>query len=232
MDIILDFLKNIDWSTISGNIIVVGLIIWSIIKLFSKTFITSLSEQAVELLLTKKKIELEQSIESASKKALAEYQAELDKKIIAFEADYTFFYTERSKACIELYQKIAKFYDNAILFTNSITELGTTNTDVKNRAEVYDNSLNELREFYNQNRIFLQKELCDSIVTLYNNIGALCSEFSDVYVQISNLSEKEENYQDKFNEKCDRLKIISKEVKAQRETLDIILDSIRNLIQP
>lgn len=228
MDNVLDFLKNIDWTTISGNLIVVGLFIWAIIKLFSKSFINSLGEQTVELLFTKKKKELELSIESASKKALAEYQAELDKMIIAFKSDYTFFYTERAKACIELFKKIAELYDNAILLTKSITDSGTTNTDVKNRAEVYDNSLNELREFHNQNRIFLQKELSDNILTLFNNIGKLCSEFSDVYVQLILLPSDNKDYNAKYN----RLKSISTEVIAQRETLDKILESIRNLIQP
>ena len=193
MDSIVDFFKNIDCTTISisSNLVIIGLIIWVIIKLFSKSFITSLGNQTVELLFTKKKKELEQSIESASLKALAEHQAELDKKKMEYETDYTFYYTERKKVHVELYRKIQAFYDNAILFTGTIfrnTDLETANNEIKNTGKVYENSLEELRVYYNQNRIYIQKELSQNIETLFNRIGKLCEEFSDEYVHYINTS--------------------------------------------
>lgn len=48
MDVILEFFKSIDWSTISANVVIIGLIIWAVIKHFSKPFVKSLGEETAK----------------------------------------------------------------------------------------------------------------------------------------------------------------------------------------
>ncbi len=226
-----NFFENIDWATIISFIVVLGLIILFLIKLFSKSFITSLGEKTAELLLTKQKTEIEKSVETAFNKALAEYQSELDKKNIAFEADYTFYNTERSKVCIELYHKIITFYDNAISFTSLIfqdKDVENVHSQVKKTAKIYEKSLDDLREYYNKNRIFLNKELSVDIVTFFHNIGKLCSGFSDEYVKFAEKKGSKEELKATY----DNLKHISIEVRKKQTILDKIADSISDLIQP
>ena len=225
-----NFFENIDWATITSFIVVLGLIISALIKLFSKSFITSLGEKTAELLLTKQKTEIEKSVETAFNKALAEYQSELDKKNIAFEADYTFYNTERSKVCIELYHKIVTFYDNALLFTSLILNnpLMYIDSQIGKTAEIYEKSLDDLRVHYNQNKIFLNKELSEVILTFFHNIGILCSEYSDEYVKLT----KKKGSDKELKATYENLKQFYNRVREKQTILDKIADSISDLIQP
>ena len=106
MDSIRLFFSGIDW----GNIIVIGLLIWGAIKLFSKSFISSLGEKTAELFTIKQKTLIEETVRDGLNRALEELKSDLEKRNIAFQIDYTFFNTERSKACIGLYRKLIDLY--------------------------------------------------------------------------------------------------------------------------
>lgn len=206
----MDILKNIDWLNISSNVVVVGLLLWAAIKLYAKTYI-------------------EEKVKSGFSSALEEFKADLAKKNIAFGADYTFYTTEQSKVCIELYYKIAKFYDNAILLTRLVFSDTTRSlSDQLNTSIVYEQSQEELRENYNQNRIFVNEELSKQIVFFVDTIGNLCSDFSNKYAQCVEMKSDDK----KLKATIDELKGFYSKVAEMKSVLDMIANSTRSIIQP
>ena len=204
----MDILKNMDWATIFGNVVTVGLLLWAVIKLYAKTYI-------------------EEKVKKGFATALEEFKSDLEKKNIAYGVDYSFYNTERSKACLELYKKLYDFYSNALklvegLYTNIRFEEGST---VETRYLQYEQSRKELDDCYFRSKIFLDDDVCDQIKEFRKKVIKYCNDsrdliglYKDEQIRIQSLPKES--------------KIADEMYSMYKSDFAIIVESFKKLIQP
>lgn len=221
MDSILDFLKNLDWATVSSNVVVIGLIAWAAIKLFSKSFIDSMGEKTAELFTTKQKTMIEETIKSEFSTALEKLKSDLEKKNIAFEIDYTFFNSQRSKVCLEWYWKMEEFYLSAVAFRKLLKDHSIPN--IEKKFNEYNEHRLELETYYSKNRILLPDDLWHQSFEFARSIQTLYVEFEPL------IKKRNERYD---LDEYDRIQDIIKEIIKYEDEMDKIVERLRKLVQP
>ena len=216
MEIIKDFFNSIDWSTI----IVFGFLIWGAIKFFSKSFISSFGEKTAELLTIKQKTLIEETVRNECNKALEEFKSDLEKKNIAFKIDYTFFNTERSKVCIDLYKKLIDLHLSAHKYVCG-RGTGPSNSFFEGQEEEYDKLEDDILNYIDYNRALIPDSICNKVEDFINHIRAY---FYSIRFNDYKKKDKDELRRD--------LDDSNKKLTAIQEEIKDFADSVRHLIQP
>lgn len=222
---IINFLSNIDWSTITAS----GFLIWIAIKLFSKSFIGKLGEQTAELLTTKQKTVIEETVKSTFATELEKFKSELEKKNIAYEADYTSYITERKIVCNKLYQALVDFYKSALQHTSIKTHNKyVAPNDNGEIVEIYMRDKDIIMDYYHKNKPYIPEDLDTLIIGFITTLSENCRQYSEAFSMFR--IQKTDNQERKDASK--QLEKISGQVDYMQHDLDKIADSIRKIIQP
>lgn len=211
----MDILKNIDWLTIFSNTTIIGLIICALIKLFSKSFISSLGEKTAELLTTKQKTLIQESVKS-----------EFAKNNIAYEADYTFFNTERNKVCIELFRKLNRVYSASFNLTSLLDDVNDIRIqeDYKKGKDEFDKARKDFFDSYVSNRIFLKEDICKKLEDFILAIGQITNRYI--------LTFEFDGARNGDVESRAILQHSMSELSSQKQCLNEITNIFREIIQP
>ena len=203
----MDLLKNIDWLNISSNVVVVGLLLWAAIKLFAKTYI-------------------EEKVKSGFSSALEEFKSDLEKKNIAYEADYTFFNTERNKVCIELFRKLNRVYSASFNLTSLLDDVNDIRIqeDYKKGKDEFDKARKDFFDSYVSNRIFLKEDICKKLEDFILAIGQITNRYI--------LTFESDGARNGDVESRAILQHSMSELSSQKQYLDEITNIFREIIQP
>lgn len=203
----MDLLKNIDWLNISSNVVVVGLLLWAAIKLYAKTYI-------------------EEKVKSGFASALEEFKSDLEKKNIAYEADYTFFNTERNKVCIELFRKLNRVYSASFNLTSLLDDVNDIRIqeDYKKGKDEFDKARKDFFDSYVRNRIFLKEDICKKLEDFILAIGQITNRYI--------LTFESDGARNGDVESRAILQHSMSELSSQKQYLDEITNIFREIIQP
>lgn len=203
----IDLLKNIDWLNISSNVVVVGLLLWAAIKLYAKTYI-------------------EEKVKSGFASALEEFKSDLEKKNIAYEADYTFFNTERNKVCIELFRKLNRVYSASFNLTSLLDDVNDIRIqeDYKKGKDEFDKARKDFFDSYVSNRIFLKEDICKKLEDFILAIGQITNRYI--------LTFESDGARNGDVESRAILQHSMSELSSQKQYLDEITNIFREIIQP
>lgn len=224
---LLFFAHHYGWGTVFETILLCISFLATSYLLFFDSFVKTLGEETAKMMVLEEKTTIEEQIRIGFSKLLEEHKADLAKKNIAFGADYTFYTTEQSKVCIELYRKLADFYDSAIMLTNIFDQrsgFGTVFGDFDLRKRAFNKSTTEVMDFFTYNRILLKEEFCDQILNFIHHVRLCCSRYSNLFQDLETKSSKEDTLQ--------QLQDITDEVLKMRKDFDELADAFRKLIQP
>lgn len=184
MESILNFLKSIDWATISSNVVTVALLLWAAIKLYAKTFI-------------------EEKVKSGFNSALEEFKAQLQKETIAYQVDYSLYYTERIKAVMDLYSKLAQVFNSGVNLTVLFSlPLEKRNLDtstsfekvLSQRISAYSNATAEVSYIIDYSMFFLEKDIISKLRDFTHDVNNFCNKYLDLdasYLRTEDDIEKE-----------------------------------------
>lgn len=159
-------------GTISECIILCISFLVTAYLLFFDHFVRELGNEAAQMMFIQEKTEIVEQVKS-----------ELTKENIAYEVDYNLYYTEKTKAIIDLYKKLVVFYDSCKRLTSLwevVQERGQALSNYQelhqNRLDFHSEASHELTTAIDNNRLFLNDELI--------------SELNDFYLKTTKHSEK------------------------------------------
>jgi len=145
------------------------------------------------------------------KKDVANFKHELERQTIEFKIRYEKLHAERAEVIKEIYKKISKTFRSLHSYVNIAQWSGEPSQEEKAKAAAQ--SANELVEYYEENRIFLEEEVAIEIDTLMK-------EFKDVWLTY-NLSKSLQPHSDESIKAWDKAwKKINEEVPNVKKIIE------------
>ena len=162
------------WGTIFETILLCISFLATSYLLFFNSFVKTLGEETAKMMMLEEKITIEEQIKTSFSKLIEEFKSDLEKKNIAFGADYTLYITERTKVCDELYKRLVDLYTTACDHTNIKTHETYIFIGNDGPADAFPSFTSKIMEYYNKNKIYLTKDISSSIVGFITILGEHC----------------------------------------------------------
>ncbi len=131
-----------------------------------------------------------ESIKNNFNKSIEQLKADLTKKNIAYEVDYSFYNTERAKALIDLYRKLAKAYETGLymggiwkLYQENSIDLQIYKTMRLDSITKYIEALGQAGSAITFCRVYLDRDLCLEIKEFNNKVGKYANQYLDAISQ-------------------------------------------------
>ena len=180
-----------------------------------------MGEKTAELFTIKQKTLIEETVRDGLNRALEELKSDLEKRNIAFQIDYTFFNTERSKACIGLYRKLIDLYTIADQYVLQ-RGFGPSISIFEKQENDYDVADDDIMNYIDYNRILIPQSICTTVADFVTQIR-IC--FLTARAQGNKGIKAKEETEKVSNENKTKMFAIQEEI-------NVFADVIRNLIQP
>lgn len=172
-------------------------------SLFSNSFAQKLAEETVKKAFLKDQTEIVEEVKKEFNIGIERLKSELTKNRIAFEVNYSIYSTEESKAIINLYSKLDKFYHSALGLA-SIWDLsqqkGKQFNDYRQQHleqfDKYYSSLNEACDAIDYSVLFLGNDLTTALNIFVNKIDDISKCFHNVDNCDDDITHLRNNYEE------------------------------------